>query len=312
MPSKRSRKLNFRIGRGDPALAPGELLLEMITPTQLRASRLRGEQISEYQSRQFYELEAQRVTHQDKIRSALQSVAGISVPLDGWCRSIKLCYSHVPLSCVGSLKQSGRFHYGADLGERFPAFPALYLAADRPTAHCEMVGYTRKGETTNGFTAEELAMQSATSIAWLAISGVVNNVFDLTQPKNLKPFVETTKGFKFTSDFRKFERACKIRPVRLANTTAVLVITFMDPAWRAVLQYADVPANGQVFGQLVASAGFDGIKYRSTRTRADALVVFPRNLSNGGSVVRVTDSAPGSQCTELNADTHADAEREQR
>lgn len=309
---KRQRKLSFNLRHADAfgALPPGELLIEQITGERLRALRDQGETVRKYQFRQFFELEAQRALHKEKITAALQSVAGIQVDINGWCRAIKLRYGHALLSCLGSLKQSGRFNYGADIDDqRFPVFPALYIASDRATAHCEMFGYTAE-EDVSGLSGQALALQPATSIAYLALAGAVNNVFDLTQPKNLRAFLRATAVFKFTSDFRAMERKLGIRPVMLARTTGRLMTTFMDPSWRAFLTHVDVPANSQVFGQLVSAAGFEGIRYNSVRTGAHALAIFPRCFRNSSSIVRVLDPPPGARCIELRAGTYEDTERQ--
>jgi hypothetical protein len=309
----RQRRLSFNFRQGDPfrRLPPGELLLEQITGDQLRAARNRGETVRKYQSRQFFELEAQRAANKEKITAALQSVAGISVPIDGWCRAIKLRYAHALLSCVGSLRQSGRFNYGADIDEqRFPTFPALYVAKDRATAHCEMFGYTEEEHVAGGLSGKALALQPETSIVYLALTGAVNNIFDLTQSKNLRAFLQVVAKFKFSSDFRAMERKLGFKPMLVANTTERLMVTFMDTKWRAFLTHVDLPANSQVFGQLVSAAGFEGIRYASVRTRTDVLAIFPRCFRNSSSIVTVIDPPLGAHCAELSSATYTDVERQ--
>jgi hypothetical protein len=144
---------------------------------------------------------------------------------------------------------------------------------------------------------------------WLALTGIVNNVFDLTQERNLVPFLKATSIFRFSRDFRAYERSLGIRPVRVANTTARLITTFMDPSWRAFAAHVDLPANSQVFGGLAAAAGFEGIRYKSVRTGGDALAIFPRAFRNSASIVRVRDPHPGAHCVELSATTFNDCER---
>lgn len=308
---RNKKQLNFRVRQGQfPSLSPGELLLEQISNEHLLAIRGRAEKVREYHAKAFYELEAQRATHKEIITKALQSVPGTTINIDGWCRAIKLRYVNTPLSCTGSLKQSGRFNYGADIDEqaRFTPFPALYIASDRATAHCEMFGYTEQ-EPINGLTSEALALQPAISIVYLALSGTVNNVFDLQQKSILKPFLEATKKFKMTSSLRKLERKLGMRPMQVANTAALLMRSFMEKEWRAFPMHVDIPANSQIFARLVLMAGFEGIRYESTRTGKDALAIFPRNFRNSTSIIRVTDAPPESKCTVLNGETWGDAER---
>lgn len=311
---KNKKQLNFRVRRGQFAsLSPGELLLEQISDAQLLAIRGRAKKVREYHAKAFYELEAQRATHKEVITTALQSVPGVTVNIDGWCRAIKLRYVNTPLSCVGSLKQSGRFNYGADIDEqaRFTPFPALYVASDRATAHCEMFGYTEQ-ESVTGLTSEALALQPATSIVYLALSGVVNNVFDLKQTSNLKSFLEVTKRFKMTSSLRRLERKLGVRPMQVIGTAALLVRSLMEKEWRAFPVHVDIPANSQVFGRLASIAGFEGIRYESSRTGKDVLAIFPRNFRNSTSVIRVTDAPGESTCIVLDGKTWRDAERTER
>lgn len=148
-----------------------------------------------------------------------------------------------------------------------------------------------------------------TSLAWLALGGTMHNVFDLTEPRSLKPFIAATKHFKFTTDFRKFERSIGIKPVQVARTPTTLLRTFMDPSWRNYPMYADLPANSQVFGKLLNAAGFEGVLYSSVRTDGLALAIFPRCFAGSSSVVRVLDPLPGARCTELNATNYSAFER---
>lgn len=308
---RNKKQLNFSIRQGRfPSLSPGELLLEQISNEQLLAIRGRAEKVREYYAKAFYELEAQRATHKEGITKALQSVSGTTINTDGWCRAIKLRYVDSALSCIGSLKQSGRFNYGADIDEqaRFTAFPALYIASDRATAHCEMFGYTEH-EATTGLTSEALALQPDMSIAYLALSGTVNNVFDLKKKSNLKPFIEATRGFKMTPSLRKLERNLGMKPMQVVNTMALLSRSLMEKEWRAFPMHVDIPANSQIFARLVLTAGFEGIRYESTRTGKDVLAIFPRSFRNSTSIVRVTDAPPKSRFTVLSGETWEDAER---
>ena len=285
-------------------------MLEQINNEQLLATRGRAAKIREYHAKAFYELEAQRATHTEILTQALQNIPTTPINVDGWCRAIKLRYVKTPLSCVGSLKQSDRFNYGADIDDqaRFTAFPALYIAADRATAHCEMFGYTEQTEFT-GLTSEALALQPSTSIVYLALSGIVSNVFDLRLKSNLKPFIDATKKFKMSPSLRTYERSLGLKPMQVVSTASMLMRSFMEKEWRAFPMQVDIPANSQIFARLVLMAGYEGIRYISTRTGGEALAVFPRNFVNSTSVVQVPDALPETKCSVLNGDTWKDAER---
>jgi len=65
-----------------------------------------------------------------------------SFEFSDWRRIISHQFSNTPLSTVGSVKSfpGGRFNIGNIDAERFPKFPALYLAEDTATAFLEVNG----------------------------------------------------------------------------------------------------------------------------------------------------------------------------
>lgn len=303
---KKKRKLNYRFSRGEaPRLNPAELLLEHVSDLDLARSRSHGTRIAAYHTKLFYELEGQRAAHADEIRAALQSVAGISVAVDNWCRQVRARYVLSPLSCAGSLISSGRFNYGNDLDNRFPRFPALYIAEDRTTAHCEM--FQLATERPGRLSAEEMNFQPDQSIAAYALAGAVHQVFDLTRPENLAPFMEVTRCFVLSTELRKMEKAFGIPERRVAQLPEQLMATLMDRDWRAYPMYADVPANSQVLGSLIQDAGFEAVLYNSVRLAGGrAMAVFPRTFPNSISVVRAVGAPIQANCTLLDSETCRD------
>jgi hypothetical protein len=307
-PRKKKQKLKFHLHRGEPQrLNPAELLLEHVSDIDLARSRSHGSRLAAYNTQIFYELEGQRAAHADEIRSALQSVPEISVAVDDWCRQIKALYALSPLSCAGSLVSSGRFNYGNDLDHRFPRFPALYIAENRATAHCEM--FQIPAELTGRLSAEDMNFQPSQSIAAYSLAGTVQQVFDVTRPENLAAFMEVTRDFSLSTELRKMERSFGIPPRQVAQTPEQLMSTLSDPNWRAYPMYADVPANSQVLGSLLQDAGFEGVLYNSVRRAGGrAMAVFPRMFRNSTSVIRVLGAPPQARDTVLNAATCRDIE----
>jgi RES domain len=276
-------------------------LLEHVSDLDLARSRSHGTRLATYHTKLFYEFEGQRAALADEIRTALQFVPSISVAVDDWCRQVKTIYALSPLSCAGSLISSGRFNYGNDLDTRFPRFPALYIAENRATAHCEM--FQIPAAVSGKLSAEEMNFQPNQSISAYALTGTVHQVFDLTRPENLTPFLEVTKGFALSSELRKMEKAFALPPRQVVQTPEQLMSTIKDPDWRAYPMYADVPANGQVLGSLLQDAGFEAILYDSVRLGGGrAMAVFPRNFLNSTSSVRVLGAPTEARCTVLNAE----------
>lgn len=200
-----------------------------------------------------------------------------------------------------------RLNYGNDLDTRFPRFPAFYIAENRATAHSEMFQLTT--EPTGKLSAEEMNFQPSQSIAAYALAGTVHQVFDLTKPENLAPFLEMTKSFTISSEMRRMEKHNALAARQVAQTPEQLMQTLMDPDWRAYPMYADIPANSQVLGSLLQDAGFEAVLYDSVRRAGGrAMAIFPRCLSSSTSSIRVLGAPPLARCTELTAATYKDME----
>ena len=308
----RSLRLNVYRSRGPepPRLPSGELLLEYFSDHQLVAWRTRGEKIQKYHYLWYFELESQRASTQPKILEALSTVPGISIDLASWGRAVAYKYSATPLSCVGSLKWvGGRFNYGIDVDStRFSPFPALYLAEDIETGLREMQGLTR--ETTRaGLTAAELNLFSKNGVAWIAVSGKVSNVYDLTHPEGLSGLVQVLAKFKLSKRVRDAENRLRANPLKLVRTAGELFQSIMTESWREYPTLVSTPSNSQLLGHLLSLAGFEGVLYSSTRTGKKNLALFTRQFENSSSIVRaMAPPAAATQC-ELSSSTYRDLER---
>lgn len=219
-------------------------------------------------------------------------------------------YSDVPLSCVGSFKWvGGRFNYGVDIDEtRFAPFPALYLAEDPETGFREMNGLVRETQRA-GLTGKELTLCTESGIAWVPVRGKVYNVFDVTRVANLRAFAQVLHGFRVSANVRNFENKLNAVPLRLVKTAKELQRSFMAENWRELPSIFSTPANSQLFGHLLALAGFEGVLFSSTITKRLNLGLFSRQFEHSSSTVYVKDPPVGARCTELSATTYADAER---
>lgn len=307
----RSLRLNIYRSRGaEPPRTPtGELLLEIFSDHDLLAWRAQGEDIQKYHYLWYYELESQRASMQAQILEALSTVPGISIDLAGWGRSVTYKYSATPLSCVGSLKWvGGRFNYGIDIDStRFQPFPALYLAEDMETGLREMQGLTR--ETTRaGLTASELNLCAKDGVAWIAVSGKVSNIFDLTHALGLTGIVRILSKFKISKRVRDAEKRLRANPLKLVATAEHLFESIMTESWREFPSLVGTPSNSQLLGHLLSLAGFEGVLYSSSRNGKKNLALFTRQFKNSASIVRVLKPPSGARCCELSALTHHELE----
>lgn len=311
---KKRRRLEFSLKRSrgsfDPS-TPGLLELDRFTDSSVAEWDAFAKQFDQYHYQWYFELEAQRATHHDELCEALASVKPKTVDLSGWGRAIQWQYTTQPLSVVGSTKWvGGRFNYGEDIDEhgRFPPFPALYLASDLETALKEMHGLPATSYC--GLSRAELALCDEKSFSWIAVEGVVQNVFDLTSAAGLKAFTKLISGFTVSDQVHALQR--KIRPdhpLRLITQSRELYESIMASNWREFPVQCNTPANSQVFGKLISDSGFDAILYNSIRTGENSLAVLTRNLAQSESEIRVTAPMPGGvSSTILNANTFREAE----
>ncbi len=84
----------------------------------------------------------------------------------------------------------------------------------------------------------------------------------------------------------------KLPAPRTAKTIDDLYASLLQRNWREIPSTFDIPANSQIFGQLVRDAGIDGIIYPSTKTGKDCLVLVPENFLGGDAYIQLDDEPP--------------------
>jgi hypothetical protein len=136
------------------------------------------------------------------------------------------------------------------------------------------------------------------------VSGKLESVIDLSEMQRLRQFVEVIGRFKLSTPIRANAHRLGI-PDRLVSTLVDLKTALFAMNWRALPMQMDVPSSSQIFGQLVARAGIEGIVFPSVRSGAGgkALAVFPKNLQ-GDSFVELADPvAPATTHVRVDAKT---------
>jgi len=66
----------------------------------------------------------------------------------------------------------------------------------------------------------------------------------------------------------------------------------LSPDWRKKPSIYDIPANSQIFGHLIYTAGIDGILYPSKLTEKPCLAIYPRNFPGSDSFIQMDDELP--------------------
>lgn len=239
----------------------------------------------------YAELAGQRSLINESIGQALTQ-ACISYQVKGWQRAVKYKYSLHPFSTMGSLVFiGGRFNTGTEVNSEVPSFPALYLAQDKDTALQEHLGQQACKPGFN-LSPREAALINPSSESIVSVSAIFDKIFDLTNAKNLKAFVDLVKNFKLSKELIDLMKKLEIPEPNIIKTPNQLIKTLLDPSWRQTSANCDVPSNPQIFGQLVYSAGIEGILYPSKFTGKLCLAVFPRNFVGTDSYVALDDEVP--------------------
>ena len=299
---KPSWTANLRIGRSPK---PGEPLydLDSFSDASIRQWQSYGRAVRDYHCALFFDLAGQRAARRKELRDALQHVPSVTVPLEGWCRLVNFRYSCEALSPAGSLQWVGqRFNFGSDIDSmRFPAFPALYLAENFETAFREYHGLP-KDKNIEGLRPDELSLEDQGNWATLQVTGHVNNVFDLTKAANLKGLCRILARFNLSDRVKRLAAKAKRAADPLVSTPDQLLGSFMNDSWKSWPVHFNVPANSQVFAQMVVEAGFEGILYRSAKGADKCLAVFTRQVGNSDSRIAVSGGCPpGTRFLEITA-----------
>lgn len=238
----------------------------------------------------YSELAFQRAKIMPDIKAALLEASIGPFEFSDYQRAVRYCWSNDPLSVAGSVSDiGGRFNIGDIDRTKFPIFPALYLGQDRSTVMQELLQVDPEGA--EGLSAEELALTDATSISVVSVYGSLETVIDLEKPQRLKTFVELIKDFKVSDSLLRAGKKLGIE-VNTARSIETLMPTLLDHVWRKKPMHVDVPANSQIFGQLVSEAGIEGIGYPSKYPGKRCLAVFPQNFQCPDSFVQLKDTAP--------------------
>lgn len=300
MPPKRVRKRR-RSKRRQQFTPTASVELERFTSSDLRTWQRTSENLEKYHVQLFYHLQGLRALFREALCKALWFPAPCKISLENWVRIIDYKYSLQPLAATGSLISGGRFNIGNDLDpSKFHTFPALYLAESYDTAYGERFGLPPQPSTE--IQGHEFALRKPHSFTAVNVSGEIFNIFDLRLLASLKPFADIIRKFDIPKELEELGRSLGYKGPLLIRDACQLKKTLLAQDWRMYPTQYGIPANPQVFGQLVLDAGFDGIVYRSTKGPKNCMALFPTNFAKSDSHVELADiPPPGAIKTRLDA-----------
>ncbi len=278
----------------DPAVSIDLYELERFSHRDLRKWLTASETLDEIQRELHFGLESQRRGYRAELLEALRVKPASTLKLQGWIRIVEFRYCLDPLSAVGSLRGiGGRFNVGQDLGAAVGTapLPALYVAQDLETAYREKFQVPVVSHVA-GLTPEELALQDPSSFLVAFLRGEIHSVLDLGDREALKPFCERIAQFELPSRVRTLARSLGIRPAQLVRSPAILQRVALSSKWRVIPTQFDIPAPSQIFGDLVQSAGYEAMIFRSSQGGGQCAVIFPARMSESSSFVELHDGYP--------------------
>ncbi|MBS0637793.1 MAG: RES domain-containing protein, partial [Verrucomicrobia bacterium] len=228
----------------------------------------------------------------DQIHLALLEAASGPYEFTGWQRQVRYKYSLSPLSPKGSLiEPGGRFNIPDMNPDQIPPFPSLYIAEDKETTLQEA---GQQPTDTSELSPLDLALIKKDSISIVSVSGKLASIIDLHQPDKLKSFLNLIKGFSIPKTILQTAKKIGLDDPLTVQSVNALLESLLEPNWRAMCMQLDVPANCQIFGQLVANAGICGILYPSKFTKKKCLAIFPQNFDSEDYVVVDGDTPVGA------------------
>lgn len=270
---------------------PKEYQLDRTSVNEIRLYERHTEELLQFHWQYYSELAYQRNLIFDELQESVLKNCSGPFAFQDWQRAVKYKYCLDPLNLKGSLNDpGGRFNIGAIDTARFPPFPALYLASDKETALQELLGQVSEHDHPD-LSPIELALTAPDSISIVRVNGELEQVFDLRDAANLRDFSKLIKNFQLSKSLLQKARQLKI-PCEVLRTVKKMLESLLVLNWRTFPMLYDVPANPQIFGQIVMSAGIEGILYPSKLSKQPCLAVFPQTFEGTSSFVELTGELP--------------------
>lgn len=274
-------------------------ILDSFSALDIERWEIQKDKILRYYWDLFSDYAYERHKLADQIRAALLE-ASSSFEFKGWQRQVRYKYSLIPLSTRGSLiEPGGRFNIPDINPEQIPPFPALYIAQNKETVLQEA---GQSGKESGPLSALDLALTKPDSISIVAVSGKLGSVIDLHDLKRLKPLLKLIKGMSASKNTLEAAKKLKLPPPLTVRTLKDLENSLLEPNWRAMCMQFDIPANCQIFGQLVANAGIEGILYPSKFSKKKCLAIYPQNFDEE-SYVSIEGDVPQGVVARLDANS---------
>ncbi|HEV2679398.1 MAG TPA: RES domain-containing protein [Rhodanobacter sp.] len=276
---------------------PGLLELDRFSEADLDRWNSLSQDLDELHAILYSGIEPQRQRHHAELIAALRSVPCTPMDFTGWVRMVPWRYADTPLSSAGSLKNfGGRFNLGADVDNAIRSpWPALYVASNQETAYREKFGLA-KDDCVDGLSAEELVLTTGGSYSAVRLDGHLELVFDLALVTALDPVCKVLRKITQPAEAGRLQKRLQIPGASaiMIRTAARLIKEALAANWRVMPAQFGIPAVSQILAGLIIDAGYEAIRYPSTKSDGECVAIFPHRLASDASYVVVADDAPAS------------------
>ncbi len=275
-------------------------LLDSFSAEDLDRWEAQKEKILRYHWDLYSALAYERHKIADQLRVALLEATRSPYEFNGWQRQVRYKYCLTPLSPKGSLiEPGGRFNIPDVNPDQIPPFPALYIAENKETTLQESGQHNNPSQVLSGL---DLALIKKESIAIIAVKGKLESIIDLHHPQSLRIFLDLIKRFNIPNHLYETAKKIGLKPALTVGSINALMNSLLEPEWRSWCMQFDIPANCQIFGQMVANAGITGILYPSKFTKKKCLAIYPQNFDSE-SFIAVEGDTPEGIMSRLDAHT---------
>ena len=274
---------------------PNLFLLDRFTEKDLETWTDRSEDLDELYRLLYLAVEPERIRKREAILAALNVKPAPPVSFERWVRIVEHRWTNLPLSSAGSLLEfGGRFNIGQDIDLSLSKpFPALYIGDSYETAYRERYQLGRDQTSQNGLSPEDLALGVSTSNVFLR--GHVERVLDVSDPLALAPVCRIFSKFKLPAGITQILKRLKAPPqaAYMIRTAAQLQMAMQVQNWRTWPVQFGIPSPSQQFAELAQAAGYEAIRYRSTKNPSgQCLAIFSGSLGSNKTFVDLADPYP--------------------
>jgi hypothetical protein len=282
------------------------IFLDLVSPASLEREPKLWAEITQCVHALYGALDSQREALKEEYSAALVDATS-AIAFKDWRRRVPMQHVLTPLSSAGSrsIRLGGRFNIGSMDPNRYPPFPALYLASDAETALVEVLGPNR---SVYQLSALEESLQRPENFSLFAVQGEIEKCIDLTSRNVLAAYHGVVQQLRIPPELVRWFKSLGLGNPNVIASVERLTASILAPNWRASVALYTLPAPSQVFAGLCLEAGVEAIRYLSKRmeTRRQCLAVFPSQFQHANSHVEIAGDTPAAVIRRLDRHTWRD------